>query len=61
MRSIKWHPRQDKKCVDVIDAMKINTHTMYNLLLKIETEQCKNIRRLMFSILFGAPNKDFLS
>lgn len=49
--------RQD--CIDYIDKIQLDKHTMYWLLRSIESDQCKNIRRLIFNTLFGAPNKSF--
>lgn len=46
-------------CVDYIETMRFNYSTMYWLLFSIESEGCSDIRRTMFNILFGAPNKNF--
>lgn len=50
-----------QKCVEYIDKIRLNSHTMYWLLRMIESEECKDIRRLMFSILFGTPNQSFFA
>lgn len=51
--------RQD--CIDYIDKIQLDKHTMYWLLRSIESDQCKTIKRLIFNSLFGAPNKSFFS
>lgn len=46
-------------CVDYIESMRFSYSTMYWLLKSIESDGCSDIRRPMFNILFGAPNKNF--
>ena len=48
-----------QQCINHIDQTKFNSYTMYWLLNMIESEQYRDIRRLLFSILFGAPNRTF--
>lgn len=48
-----------QECVEYIDKISLNSHTMFWLLRSIESEQCKDVRRLIFGVLFGAPNKSF--
>lgn len=46
-------------CVDYIDSMRFSYSTMCWLLYSIESDGCSDIRRVLFNILFGAPNKNF--
>lgn len=46
-------------CVDYIDNMRLSYSTMCWLLMSIESDGCADIRRPLFNILFGAPNKNF--
>lgn len=51
--------RQD--CVEYIDSMTISKITMYLLLKAIDDKKYKNISGLIFTTLFGTPNKTFFS
>lgn len=46
-------------CIDYIGQACLNRHTMYRLLTTIESEAYKDVRRLLFRVLFAAPNKSF--
>lgn len=48
-----------QRCIDYIDKIKFSGPTMYMLLSMIEDDKCRNISRMLFSILFGAPNVSF--
>ena len=50
---------QYQDCVDYIDSMRFSYSTMCWLLYSIESDGCSDIRRVLFNILFGAPNKNF--
>lgn len=45
--------------VMIVNKIRMSKHTMYWLLKSIESEKCHDISRLMFKVLFGAPNIDF--
>ena len=46
-------------CVELIKKAKMSEKTMYYLLSLIENEDYKDISRLLFNMLFGAPNESF--
>lgn len=48
-----------QECIDYIDKMKMTFGTMRCLLQEIEKPENKNIYRVIFYSLFGAPNKSF--
>lgn len=49
----------NQDCIDYIDSMRFSYSTMYWLLKCIESDQCSDIRNVLFNILFGAPNRNF--
>lgn len=48
-----------QRCVEHVGSIRFNGTTMYSLLLLIEDERYKDVSRMLFSILFGAPNLSF--
>lgn len=51
--------RQD--CIEYINDISLNEKTMYLLLKTIENTKYKKIQKLIFSTLFGTPNKMFFT
>lgn len=50
-----------QECVDYIGSKKIGKKTMRYLISQIDNEDCRDISRFLFGILFGTANKDFFS
>lgn len=50
-----------QECVDYIGSKKIGEKTMRYLISQIDNEDCRDISRFLFGILFGTANKDFFS
>lgn len=48
-------------CIDEINSIEMNPHTVYCLLHKIEDKENEKIQRTLFNMLFGAPNEFFYS
>ena len=46
-------------CIEYINELSVNETTMYLLLKSIENKKYKSISRLIFTTLFGTPNKTF--
>lgn len=48
-----------QNCINYIDSKKYNYSTMYWLLKLLDEPKYRDISYIMFSVLFGAPNKSF--
>ena len=48
-----------QECVEYIDGIRLGEATMHYLLTLIERSEFSDIGRMLFSILFGTPNKEF--
>lgn len=47
------------ECSALIGKLRMNDNTMLSLLRKIESKKYQDIRLMMFTLLFNAPNQDF--
>lgn len=48
-----------QRCINGVDALKMSHATMKQLLMEIEKPENSDIKRRLWTILFGAPNKSF--
>ena len=48
-----------QECIDYVCNIKIGEKTMRHIVELIDSKDCADISRFLFSILFGEPNKEF--
>lgn len=48
-----------QECIEYIDGLTLSRNTMYLLLCAIDNKEYSKCKRLLFTSLFGAPNKSF--
>lgn len=49
-----------RECIDVIDKLSAHEYLMYIILKDLEEKENRDIKSLMFEVLFGKPNETFM-